>query len=406
MGSVSENQQIGAEELLPGLPDALTIEHISTRVPWGKLYALSKTWRHAIRSGQVYEARVRSNASRTLIAMIHCSPTQKPRTSLYDEYEEFHEFLPHILPFFDQSLSLYNPTADTWHSLPPIPDVDVGIPHNCELVYLKHTGKLYLLGGGDEASNTGSRKQAYSLDLWSNQHVWKRCADMSTPRERFSSGVMNGKLYVFGGECHRRLFRPPEWCAAEMYDPEEDIWSPIAPMLHASAEEVLVVDEALTLDGFFLVRGHFEGHYEGPFKEPAVERRFVEIYNPYKDQWGKLERDINTFGPGTHMMTVDGNFYFFEKNHVIRYDFRTRSPSSQVNSLKIIDEPRKLDDGHVCTAAPAGDGEVLTLHRWPRNQWSHWNQAAILLKSKGLGSKTCSLQWEKVSCGFVLFYGK
>ncbi|KAL2612962.1 hypothetical protein R1flu_024654 [Riccia fluitans] len=30
MGSASENPQIGAEELLPGLPDALTIEHIST----------------------------------------------------------------------------------------------------------------------------------------------------------------------------------------------------------------------------------------------------------------------------------------------------------------------------------------------------------------------------------------
>lgn len=371
------------EELIPGLPNEVTIEHISTKVPWGKLFSLNKSWRHAITSGQVHEARVRTSSSQMLVAMIHYNPSSA-RTSLpsFDNYEEDVQLV------LDQVISLYNPLANTWHQLPLIAGVATGIPHLCECVYLN--GRLYIIGGCDELNGLVTSKEVYTMDLWGGTPKWIRCADMLQPREGFSSGVMDGKIYVFGGTGPESDDAGAQAVPqAEVYDPLKNVWTPLAPMLHSSAGDSPIIEEAFTLEGFFLVRC--------AFRDPHNTQKFVEIYNPDKDQWWKLERDINTFGPGTFMMTVAGNFYFFEHNNVVFYDFRTRCPTAQPNSLKVINESRELDTGHVLSAAPAGGGEVLALHYWAP---SPRNGQTILLKSKGLGQPRCSLQWENLQCEY------
>ncbi|CAM6106605.1 unnamed protein product [Calypogeia fissa] len=369
-----------SEELIPGLPNEVSIEHIASKVPWGKLFSLNRSWRRAITSGQVHEARVRTNSTQLLVAMIHYNPASvQIRFTNFENFED-----PLVL---DQVISLYSPSANTWHQLPLISGVETGIPHLCECVFLH--GRLYIIGGCDEANGVISSKEVYSINLWGGKSKWIRCADMLQPREGFSSGVMNGKIYVFGGTASDSDEAADTLPQAEVFDPVQNVWSPLAPMLHSSAGDSPIIEEAFTLDGFFLVRCGF--------RNPQITQKFVEIYNPEKDQWWKLERDINTFGPGTFMMTVAGNFYFFEHNNVVLYDFRTRCPTAQPNSLKVINETRELDSGHVFSAAPAGGGEVLALHYWSP---SPRTGRTILLKSKGLGKPKCSLQWENLQCEY------
>ena len=51
-----------SEDLLPGLPNVITMDLIVPKLPWRAFHILSsvrRCWRHAIRSHQVYDARVR-----------------------------------------------------------------------------------------------------------------------------------------------------------------------------------------------------------------------------------------------------------------------------------------------------------------------------------------------------------
>lgn len=55
----------------------------------------------------------------------------------------------------------------------------------------------------------------YVLDLV-GQTQWNKCASMIQQRSSFICGVMDWKIYVFGGN-------------GEVYDPKEDTWSQIMP---------------------------------------------------------------------------------------------------------------------------------------------------------------------------------
>lgn len=188
------------QELLPGILDEITLIKISPKLAWRDFYILatvSHVWCDAIRSRQVYNARVRDNSTEALVLVNGIKKKKKKK-------------------YVDRSnaIGVYSMGDNSLRYLPPIPSVKGGFPIYCQSVALD--GKVYVLGGGDECNGSA---EVYVLDL-ARQIKWKRCADMIIDRvsSGFGCGVMDGKIYVFGDQSLR----------LEEYDPSENTWSVIA----------------------------------------------------------------------------------------------------------------------------------------------------------------------------------
>ncbi|KAL2611990.1 hypothetical protein R1flu_023682 [Riccia fluitans] len=214
--------------LFPGLSVEITINRILTLLPWFRLYLLStlnRSWQNAFRSRQVYDARVKSGSTQTLIVLSHPSLVSLLQKS-YDDNK--------------MALSLYDWTRNTWHNLPSPTD---GVAktwrlRHFEIVFLDR--QLYVLGGffkekSGEVLHKGD--EVHVLDLGACESTWKRCASMSVVRESFGCAAYEGKIFVFGGlesqvnkydskySCEREI-----WTNSEVFDPLKNEWSSIEPM--------------------------------------------------------------------------------------------------------------------------------------------------------------------------------
>ncbi|CAM6130015.1 unnamed protein product [Calypogeia fissa] len=121
------------EQLIPGIPNEITLEHITPKMPWKQFYTLSgvsHAWLHAIRGRQVHNARVRSHTVNQLALLTFTRPDGAGVIALYSMRE------------------------DSWTELPPIPDLEWGVPWSCQCVSLD--GKVYVLGGecGDHITSS------------------------------------------------------------------------------------------------------------------------------------------------------------------------------------------------------------------------------------------------------------
>jgi N-acetylneuraminic acid mutarotase len=80
-------------------------------------------------------------------------------------------------------------------------------------------GKFYVAGG------RSGILAASALEVYDPQtNTWTILSSMPTGRSGIAAGVLNNKLYVFGGE-DPRLFSE-----VEVYDPATDTWQQVAPM--------------------------------------------------------------------------------------------------------------------------------------------------------------------------------
>lgn len=142
------------EDLVPGLPNAITLDLIVPKLPWRafhRLSSVSRCWRDVIRSRQVYDARVRSHSTETLVAF------------------------EHMINGNSRVISLYSVGDDSWHRLPQLPYCPRGIPAYYELISLD--GKLYVIGGDTKGRprrrEVEGTTEVYVLDLV-EQREWKR----------------------------------------------------------------------------------------------------------------------------------------------------------------------------------------------------------------------------------------
>ena len=83
----------------------------------------------------------------------------------------------------------YNPVANAWANLPPVP-IPVG---GGSLHY--SGGKLFLFGGIDNSSNPRDLLQIYTLATG----AWSIGPSMPAPRFAMGGGVINGLIYLVGG---------------------------------------------------------------------------------------------------------------------------------------------------------------------------------------------------------------
>lgn len=197
---------VSMSELIEGLPDAVALRCLA-RVPFylhPKLELVSRSWRAAIRSPELFTARQEVGSSEDLLCVCAFDP--------------------------ENLWQLYDPLRDLWITLPVLPSK---IRHLAHFGVVSTAGKLFVLGGGSDAVDplTGDQDGSFATnEVWSYDPVirqWSPRASMLVPRAMFACCALKGKIVVAGGftSCRKSISQ------AEMYDPEKDVWVPI-PDLH------------------------------------------------------------------------------------------------------------------------------------------------------------------------------
>jgi len=124
------------------------------------------------------------------------------------------------------TVEMYDPVADTWTKKADMPTAR-GRGVSTSVV----NGKIYAIGGmlsrteGIYWTRGSSAVEEYDPAT----DTWTRKANMPMERGYHSSSVVNGKIYVVGGQVHT-----DKWAmctTVEEYDPATDTWSTIADMI-------------------------------------------------------------------------------------------------------------------------------------------------------------------------------
>jgi len=113
---------------------------------------------------------------------------------------------------------IYDPHADKWTDSIPLP-----FPReHFNLIALG--GKLYAIGGRIE-NYSQNMQTIFSLDLHDRNAQWLTLPLMPIPRSGTQAAVLDGKIFLFGGEKFGGVFNN-----TEMYDPATERWSELTPM--------------------------------------------------------------------------------------------------------------------------------------------------------------------------------
>ncbi len=110
---------------------------------------------------------------------------------------------------------------------------------------------------------------------------WTRKADMPTARSLFSTAVVDGKIYVIGGEVDK--IGEMSIAKVERYDPKTDTWEPKADMPTARVNvTTAVVNEKIYVIGGAKKHKIKKGE---DFSYRLTELSTVEMYDPVTDTW-------------------------------------------------------------------------------------------------------------------------
>lgn len=129
------------ELLVPGIPNNITLEEIVPKLPWKSLESLaseSPAWLHAMRSRELYDARVVYRGLEPLV-LIRC----RSNTTYDAPGVDCNRDGCNVETY--QTLGLYSTRDGFYFELPPLPVCERGIPADCLCVTLD--GKIYALGG-------------------------------------------------------------------------------------------------------------------------------------------------------------------------------------------------------------------------------------------------------------------
>ena len=198
---------------------------------------------------------------------------------------------------FVPTVEAYDYASNTWSAKASLP---VAISHTNGVGNIG--GKLYLSGGVVEDPWTwasGPVNHLYEYDP--NRNTWTRKADMPRQMAQGVTGVINGKLYVLGGDCGNctsrivsKLFR---------YDPVTNTWNsslPPAPSAHVGGVGGVI-------NGKFYVAG-------GASWSGRVTNR-LDAYDPVSNTWSTLA-PMSTKRFGAAGAVLGGKLYVIGMNNV------------------------------------------------------------------------------------------
>ena len=161
----------------------------------------------------------------------------------------------------DGNLYAYNPASNTWTNRAPFPNTWCNDSGAAGI-----GNKLYIMGGcGDGDCNNGLKNWLTVYDAVADS--WSNAAPMKLARCQMSTAVINGKIYVVGGDNgHYQTLN-----SFEVYDPTTNGWA-IETMPFASGYGATV-----EINGqLYLVGG---------LNADMTIVGTLEVYNPTNDSW-------------------------------------------------------------------------------------------------------------------------
>ncbi len=187
----------------------------------------------------------------------------------------------------------YNPTTNQWTVLAPSPT------KSAYAVGAVINGQFYMVGGcsydGDCRVNVTGIMQIYNPTT----NTWSAGPSMPTASYDAASAVINGKLYVVGGD----IGCPP--CTnvptLEIYDPVASTWTTGAPMPNA-----LIGARGAAVGGKLYVVGGAYGSWPTPTSSFASN---VSIYDPISNTWTQSASSIPVPVWGSSAVVMDGLVY-------------------------------------------------------------------------------------------------
>jgi N-acetylneuraminic acid mutarotase len=156
-------------------------------------------------------------------------------------------------------VEMYNATSDPWRTdIAPLP---VPLLHASSVSF---QNKIYVVGG--YMGNSTPSDRLYIYDPTTN--IWTQSNSMPTPRGSPNANIVNGMLYVVGGDMNDRSLN-----VVESYNLVANRWTTHTPMptsRHHAASAVVGGE-------IYVIGGRLDSSYEGT--------DIVEKYDPVLDKW-------------------------------------------------------------------------------------------------------------------------
>ncbi|GER26043.1 galactose oxidase/kelch repeat superfamily protein [Striga asiatica] len=190
----------------------------------------------------------------------------------------------------------------SWHSIPSMPCKDKVCPQGFRCVSTPKDGALYVFGG--VVSDVDCPLNLV-LKYEARKNKWTVMKKMITARSFFASGVIDGMIYVAGGNS-TDLF---ELNSAEVFNPVNGLWRPVSNM----RSNMSSYDSAV-LDGKLLVT---EGWFWPFYVVPRGQ-----VYDPITDSWGSMAIGLREGWTGSSVV-IDGRLFVVtehERTKVKVYD--------------------------------------------------------------------------------------
>ncbi len=168
------------------------------------------------------------------------------------------------------TVEAYDPAADTWTK-----KADMSAARTISAIAVVD-GQIYVIGGvfGDEDVESHALSVVEAYDPATD--MWTRKADMPTARYSLVACVVDGQIYVFGGNTIfvTDIILP----TVEVYDPATDTWTQASDMPTArKAHTASVVDGKMYIIG-------------GKLMPETSTPLIVDVYDPATDTWTTAAR--------------------------------------------------------------------------------------------------------------------
>jgi N-acetylneuraminic acid mutarotase len=154
----------------------------------------------------------------------------------------------------------------------------------------------------DAQDGRSSTRSTMQLTSWYSSSDWEARHAMSTVRNQFAGGAVDGQIYVFGGNGAAG----DNLASAEVFDPQGNQWSGLADNLNNAGDGVEEVAGAVVGGKLYVVGawgGTGPGGYYGVFN-------FVQAYDPVLDQWTTLAAKPTPVSSAP-CAVYDGEIYVF-----------------------------------------------------------------------------------------------
>ncbi|CAH9119256.1 unnamed protein product [Cuscuta europaea] len=273
---------------------------------------------------------------------------------------------------------VFDLTSFSWHTIPAMPCTVKVCPHGFRCVALPCEGVLFVCGGSI-ADMDCPINVVLKFEVQSNR--WTVMKSMITPRSFFACGLINGMVYVAGGNS-TDLF---ELGSGEVLDPKNETWRPIANMRATMASY-----DAAVLDGKLLVtEGWFWPFYVGPRGQ---------IYDPRTDHWEGMSSGLREGWTGSSVV-IDDNLFVVpehERAGVKVYD-KESDGWNKVDGLPLPEQIRKPFCVNCC------DNKIVVVGRNLQVALGHITRRERSDSSSGNEFEFC-VQWEVVDAPKPLYH--